>query len=110
GIYIPSVEQQDDRGIIRVYGQCSKDQTRYKNRIKSWLDFHGVPVPADFENSHWSRRFLVWLKEIPLATESARISLDILIKGYEDARANVLLATRYVPCRETPVTRNRSGC
>jgi transposase len=94
GIYIPGVEQQDDRSIIRVYDQCVQDQTRYKNRIKSWLDFHGITIPDDYENKHWSRRFIIWLKAVPLATESARISLDILIKGYEDARAHVLMATR----------------
>ena len=96
GIYIPSLEQQDDRGIIRVYHQCVKDQTRYKNRIRGWLYFHQVPVPDDDEYKYWSRNFINWLKKVPVATESARISLDILISGYEQSRSQVLMATRQV--------------
>jgi transposase len=95
GIYIPSVEQQDDRGIIRAYQQFVKDQTRFKNRIKSWLDFQGITIPNDDENKYWSKNFIRWLKELSL-TPTARISLDLLIQGYEQARQMVLVATQQV--------------
>jgi transposase len=95
GIFIPGVEQQDDRGVIRVYQQMIKDQTRFKNRIKGWLDFQGIIIPGDDDHKYWSNNFTVWLKELSL-TPSARISLDVLILGYEQARAMVLTATRQV--------------
>jgi len=95
GIYIPSIGQQDDRGVIRVYQQMVKDQTRFKNRIKSWLAFQGIDIPGDDEHKYWSNNFVRWLKNISL-TPSARIHLDILIQGYEQARAMVLTATRQV--------------
>lgn len=95
GIFIPSIEQQDDRGVIRVYQQMVKDQTRYKNRIKSWLAFQGIAIPGDDEHKYWSNNFVQWLKQLTL-TPSARIHLDILIQGYEQARGLVLTATRQV--------------
>jgi transposase len=93
-IFVPGIEQQDDRGVIRVYQQMVKDQTRYKNRIKGWLNFQAIPITKDAD-AYWSNNFIKWLKELPL-TPSARINLNILIQGYEQARAMVLAATRQV--------------
>jgi transposase len=94
GIFVPGVEQQDDRGIIRIYQQMIKDQTRFKNRIKGWLHFQGIPVAGD-EHMHWSNNFIRWLKGLSL-TPSARIHLDLLIQGYEQVRNMVLATTRQV--------------
>jgi transposase len=94
GIFIPSIEQQDDRGIIRVYQQMVKDQTRFKNRIKGWLSFQGIAITTEAD-AYWSNNFIKWLKELPL-TASARIHLDILLQGYLQAREMVLTATRQV--------------
>ena len=93
GIFIPSVEQQEDRGILRVYQQFIKDQTRAKNRIKSWLDFQGVILPDNDEHRHWSNNFTKWLRELSLSP-SARISLNLLIDDYEQTRKKVLSATK----------------
>lgn len=95
GIYVPGIEQQDDRGILRTYQQFVKDQTRCKNRIKGWLNFQGIPIPDDDEYKYWSNNFIRWLKELAL-TPSARISLDLLIQSYEQTRSMVLSATRQV--------------
>lgn len=95
GIFIPEIEQQDDRGVIRAYNQMIKDQTRFKNRIRSFLDFQGIAVTQLDGTTYWSNNFLMWLKAVPL-TPTARITLDILIQGYENARKMVLTATRQV--------------
>jgi transposase len=94
-IFVPGIEQQDDRGVIRVYQQMVKDQTRYKNRIKGWLNFQGIIIPGDDDHKYWSNNFINWLKNLSL-TPSARINLDILIQGYGQARSMVLTATRQV--------------
>jgi len=94
GIFIPGVEQQDDRGIIRFYQQMVKDQTRFKNRIKGWLNFQGIIISGDADR-YWSNNFIRWLKELSL-TPSAKINLDLLIQGYEQARGMVLAATKQV--------------
>lgn len=77
GINIPTVQQQDDRFIIRNYKQFIKDVTVCKNRIKGWLHFQGIYAPADLRSSerHWSGNYIKWLKELPLTTQTARMSL-----------------------------------
>lgn len=94
GIFVPDVEQQDDRGIIRVYQQMIKDQTRYKNRIKGWLNFQGISVTEEADR-YWSNNYIQWLKALSL-TPTARINLDILLQGYTQARTMVLQSTRQV--------------
>lgn len=92
-IHVPSLEQQHDRGIVRVYQQLVKDQTRMKNRIKSWLHFQGVPLPKGDEHTYWSNNFLVWLKTLSLPP-SARTGLDMLVAQYEGNRGMVLTASK----------------
>lgn len=94
GIFIPGIVQQDDRCIVRAYHQFVKDQTRYKNRIKGWLNFQGIVMPEEDEYKYWSKNFIKWLKGLTLETTSARTSLDLLITGLELSRNQVLLATR----------------
>jgi transposase len=95
GIFVPGIEQQDDRSVIRAYQQFVKDQTRCKNRIKGWLNFQGISIPNDDEHKYWSNNFIKWLRELSL-TPSARISLDLLIHSYEQTRNMVLAATKQV--------------
>lgn len=93
GIFVPTLEQQEDRGIIRIYQQIIKNQTRCKNQIRSWLNFQGIETDGD--QSYWSNNFIKWLKTLPLGT-SARVHLDLLIQNYEQTRQMVLAATKQV--------------
>jgi transposase len=96
-IHIPSVQQQDDRCIVRNYLQFVKDQTCCKNRITSALYFQGITPRMQDDTgriTHWSKNYTRWLKELPLATPQARKSLDLLIRSYEYTREQVLQTTR----------------
>lgn len=44
-IYVPSVESEELRSLIRYRKTFVKDIARGKNRIKSNLYFHGVEIP-----------------------------------------------------------------
>lgn len=90
-IFIPSIQQQDDRCIMRNYHQFIKDQTRYKNRIKGWLYFQGIDLAV---KGYWSKNYIEQIKKIELTTNAARTSLDLLIDGYLVTKAQVLHATR----------------
>jgi hypothetical protein len=72
-IFVPGIEQQDDRSICRAYHQMVKDQTRAKTGIKSWLHFQGVTTPDTDKHKYWSNNFTRWLKVLE-ASPSARIS------------------------------------
>lgn len=91
GIHVPTVQEQDDRCVLRNYHQFVRDQTRCKNRLKGWLYFQGVEVE---DRSYWSRNFIKRLREMPLPTAAARTSLDLLLQALESAKLQVLRATR----------------
>lgn len=64
GIYIPTEQQQARRSLCRLYYKAVKDRTRIKNTIKSFLQFQGIDIPRVDEISHWSGRFIHWLRSI----------------------------------------------
>lgn len=98
-IYVPHPLTLEERSLVRLRATLVKDLTRFKLRIKSFLYFHGISYPAEFESSgsHWSRRFMVWLKEdVQLAHPAGGEALQLLVKEAEQQRALLLEATRKI--------------
>ena len=98
GIYVPERDKLELRSLIRLRGQIVKDMTRDKNRIKSFLYFYGIKFPEQFERSgtHWSMRFMQWLKDIELSTSYGRKTLNIYIKKAENQRGLLLEETKII--------------
>jgi len=111
GIYVPDEAILEMRSLIRLRGQIVKDTTREKNRIKSLLRFHGIEIPEGFMKhsiGNWSKRFLMWLREVELSTEYGRKTLDLHIDSFIRLRGMLLQETRAIreisgkePFRET---------
>ena len=105
-IYVPGLRALEDRSLLRVRSTMVKDLTRFKNRIKSFLYFHGIDFPESFSKpqSHWSKRFINWLKSIELTEESGKITLSSLIHQSKNLRATILDLTKQIQklsCTET---------
>jgi transposase len=67
-----------------------KDQTRYKNRIISFLDFYGIHVPAGYKkSSHFSKRFLTWLEQLEL-NSSSKAALLLQVNCVKSVRAQLV--------------------
>ncbi len=98
GIYVPRTELLEIRSLIRLRNSIVKDSTREKNRIKSMLHFHGVHIPEEFAStsSHWSKRFVHWLRELELSTEYGRKTLDLHIEQFTRLREMLLQETRFI--------------
>ena len=92
GIYTPSQDILEDRSFVRVRSSIVKDQSRLKNRLKSMLYYYGIEFPVEFQKSttHWSKRFMDWLKTVQLKTRSGNMALEISIKEAEQLRALLL--------------------
>ncbi|MHA2183208.1 MAG: IS110 family RNA-guided transposase [Promethearchaeota archaeon] len=105
GIYIPSEKQQALRSVSRLYYHTSKDRARIKNRIKSYLHFHGIEIPRVDEISHWSGKFINWLRNIPFEQQEDHYFLDRLIYDLEQKRKETLELLRYmrVLCKDISV-------
>jgi transposase len=80
GIHVPDKATQQSRSLIRARGKIIGNQTRCRNRIKSFLAFYGIKFPETFNKpgSHWSARFMNWLKD--LATESGNEALHLYLQ------------------------------
>lgn len=95
-IYIPSIQQQDDRCIVRSYKKFVRDQTRCKNRISQMLFFQGMTPSLDKNTRivYWSKNYVEKLKKLKMNTEEARKALDLLVESYENTRGLVLKTTK----------------
>lgn len=96
GIYTPDSISLEMRSLIRLKNSITKDTTRQKNRIKSLLRYLGIEIPAEYLHpySNWSKRFIVWLKEVQMLTPNSRLALDFQIKRLEELRNAKLQMTR----------------
>lgn len=98
-IHVPDASTLEERSLVRMRATLVKDMTRFKQRIKSFLYFYGIPFPAQFEksNSHWSKRFMKWLTcEVSLSHDSGNETLKILVREAEQQRTLLLDVTRKV--------------
>lgn len=85
GLYVPSKEAEQDRALVRY--RCNNlvpKLTRIKNQIRSYLHYHGKPIPAKFKGKRWNKDFKSWLKEVSFQRTSARLVLDELLGELAD--------------------------
>ncbi|MGZ8549867.1 MAG: IS110 family RNA-guided transposase [Chitinophagaceae bacterium] len=97
-IYVPSIQTQRDRSLLRTRSMLVKDLARYKNRIKSFLYFYGINIDDSFSNpeSHWSNRFMVWLESIEIDGGSGKEALQVLISECKNLRISILEVTKLI--------------
>jgi len=98
-IYVPEPSTLEDRSLIRLRATLVKDMVRFKQRIKSFLHFYGISIPAEFEKSgsHWSIRFMKWLNQgVSLQHESGTQTLKILVQEAEQQRKLLLEVLRKI--------------
>jgi transposase len=98
GIHVPDKSALSDRSLVRTRWTIVKDMVRCKLRIKSFLYFYGIDYPKEFSSSttHWSKRFVKWLRGIILPDVTAIESLNSMIDQLESGRGHLLEITRKV--------------
>ena len=98
GIYIPSKESEELRSLARYRKTLVKDISRGKNRIKSFLYFHGIEIPKEIlqASKRWSNKFTLWLKSITLSTECGNIVLQDLLEVNLSLRKRLLNITKKI--------------
>lgn len=105
GIYIPFEDQLCHRHLLRTRNRLVRDISRYKNRIKSLLNFHGIELPESLEKGNWTKASLTWLSEESKKDSPWALSLEllleelqhlILVRGKSDKKILELATTVYV--------------
>jgi transposase len=85
-IYIPTTQQESLRLLSRLIIQIAKRTKQLKCRIKQFLHTQGIMLPKRSEMSHWSGRFIHWLKSLEFEHDESRYYLDQLLISLEQAR------------------------
>ena len=73
GIYVPDSTSLEVRSLIRL---------------------RSAEIPVEYCNRDWPKRFIVWLRELDMKTQSGRQSLDFMLDLLENLRKEKLDMTR----------------
>jgi|WetSurMetagenome_2_1015567.scaffolds.fasta_scaffold107026_1 transposase len=97
-IYVPSIQTQRDRSLLRTRTMLVRDLARYKNRIKSFLYFYGISIAPLFSDpqSHWSNRFMIWLESLEIDNGSGKEALMVLITECKNLRISILSMNKQI--------------
>lgn len=97
-IWVPPVTVAQDRQLIRTRKLLVKDRVRTKNRIKAFLQLHGITYPDRFGNqqSHWSRAFINWLEGIQLEGPSGTEALQSLVRILKHTRDELVVLSQRI--------------
>lgn len=95
-IYIMSAEMEELRSLVRYRKTIMKELCRHKNRIKSFLNFKGIPIPTELniQSKYWSSRFIAWLKTVKASTDFGSTVLQETIDTAEFLRKKLLKINR----------------
>jgi transposase len=99
GIHIFNRDLEELRSLNRTRFYLMRDLRRSKNRIKSFLQYYGEPLPPEFDNNQWTLKFISWLKQVQMKTLSGQDAFTHLIKSYENNRQQMLILSRIIRLR-----------
>jgi transposase len=93
GIYVPELEQEADRDLVRRRKSLVCHQTILKNQIKAYLTRYNQEYPKG-DTGHWTRAYMRWLESLDLGAKSANQTLQTLIRDLRGAAEKILEQNR----------------
>ena len=102
-VYIPTEAHEQFTSLARHRTQVTKKLRQSKSHIKSMLLFHGITIPAAFDNSNWNKDFINWLETIPFSSTCGELALQGKIRMYQFIRSEYLEIANQMRahCRKT---------
>lgn len=105
-IYIPSIEEESDRELVRGRECFIKDIIRLKQRIKMFLHKMGIKTPNELSaaQSHWSKAYIAWLKLLATSLEGGNsLRLQTLVQSLLSIKENIDLMEKemYKACEKS---------
>lgn len=88
-VFVPDQFHEEFRALCRLYHRCVSHQSRLKNRIRSFLYRHNVPVPARTEVFPWSGKFITWLNTLSFNQEAAQANLKFCLEELQSERIQI---------------------
>jgi transposase len=95
GIYVLTREQQELRSLFRLRQQMVIDVTRSNNRLKGYLAFMGIEIPAALTATEYlSKKALDWLSNLEMAIDAGTISLKTYVDELRHQRTQLSQITK----------------
>jgi len=84
--------------LIRTRKLLVKDRVRTKNRIKAFLQLHGIEYPEQFNKmqTHWSKAFIKWLESIQLEEPSGTQALQSMVRLLRYTREELVILSQKI--------------
>ena len=79
GIYVPSIELQEAKSLLRSRVKVVNDLVRVKNRIKFFLMYYGISLD-NYADRNWSGKFVKELQAVKLETASGQVALTTYLE------------------------------
>lgn len=91
-------EGLDDCKLVRLHKTLQRQLAGYKSWVKHLLYNNGVEYPTCFDklSLHWSKRFILWLRNGVTLLSSTRYSLELLLDLVGLFRKKLFKANRMV--------------
>jgi transposase len=93
-LYIPSLQAQEDRSLVRMRILMVKKQTRCKNQIKAILTYYGIDIPDKLSKSNWSKQFISWLENLDFKNNSGKQAFSALLSELKYFRSSICQLTK----------------
>ncbi len=96
GIWIPTLQQRQDRAVIRRREQLLRDQVRLQNRIKKLLLFHGIPLATTDRSPHWTSSYIRSLAAVEFAEPLLTSTLQSMVEEFVALRLRIRQQLRWI--------------
>lgn len=105
-IYVPTIEEESARELVRGRECFNKDVVRLKQRIKMFLHKTGIKAPDELSaaQSHWSKAYMEWLRVTASSLEGGTsLRLQTLVDTLVSTKANMDMMEKemYKACKNT---------
>ena len=81
GVYVPTLEEREQREPIRMRQRLMQERNRVMNRIKALFQFHGIAIPLN--RGKWTPLYINRLKACMPARGMIRFSFELYFKELE---------------------------
>lgn len=90
GVFIPGEQQDMLKSLVRQRADITRQFRKVKASIKSLLLYHGVQLPAQFDNANWGQEFLTWLSQIKWSQPTGKICLESKLRMFHAIKSEYL--------------------
>ena len=101
-VRVPTIQEENDRELIRTREQLIRTQVCLKNRIKAKLRYHSIFPPQDLRKD-WSRQYCDWVRDCAKSiSNSLWFCLNELLDHLESIKEHIKRITKAI--RELSMT------